>query len=254
MRSPLLGSLLLVLGGTLVLVGAFYPEATVLAEELLDPDTPLPRPDRSHWAVIREDLDMLEDPDPDLDAWNYDFYRAEAAGLLWLAGVGVVIASAGLFARSRAAAAVLGAVHAGAWLALGYLAWKVHAAVPGVESTWGLRRRFLWAGVVLLALAVGEALALVRAGRRRRRALLVAVDVVSLLPASFLSLAGAGLYAYLRDNPQWPAGGYLCVALGGLAAIAGMAARRVATPSEGAPCPPEGTVAGSRESTTTGAP
>ena len=243
MRFPLLGRLLLVLGGTLVLVGAFFPEATVLAGEFVDPDTPLARPDRSHWAVVREDLDMLEDPDPDLDAWNYDFYRAEAAGLLWLAGVGVVLAAAALFAQSRAAAAVLGTLHAGAWAALGYLALKVNAAVPGVESTWGLRRRFLWAGVVLLALAVGEALALVRALRRGRRARLVAADVVSLLPASFLLLAGAGLYAYLRGNPQWPAGGYLCVSLGGLVAIAGMAARRVAAPCERAPCPPEAMVA-----------
>ncbi len=185
-----------------MLVGAFLPEATDLVEDLLHPYDVHPAPDRSHWVVVHEDLDMLEDPDPDLDSWNYDFYRAEAAGLLYLAGVGVVLAASALFARSRTAAA-------------------------------------------LLALALGEGFAVWRALRRARRARFVAVDVVGLLPASFLSLLGVGLYAYLHGNPQWPTGGYLCVALGGLVAIMGMVMRRVRNPSGGASCSPDALMAGS---------
>lgn len=234
MRPSLLGRVLVAVGGLLVVAGAMRPEVEVAVARVVAPSTPRATPDRSHWVVIRENLDMLEDPDDSLDAWNYDYWRAEAAGLAYLPAVGVLLALSAAFARSRVAAAALALLHAGAWLLLGGLAFTVWRVVPGAA---GIRRWGLPAAAVFAALALAEAVALRRVLRPARRGRLLPPDVASLLPAAVLLLLGAALYATLHDNPHWPGDGYAWIAVGALGVLGGQRLRRDPRAPTGSACP-----------------
>lgn len=246
MRAPLLGRVLLALGGIAVAVGGFFPEVKVAVARVLDPSSPHPTPDRSHWVVIRENVDMLADPDPDLDPWNYDFYRAEAAGLAWFGVAGALLLVGAAFARSRVASAVLAVAHAAVWLALAYLAYVVWSGAPeGSGGSVGLKRWGLWGAIVLVLLGAGETILLVGTLRGSRRGRWLAVDRANVLPAAFLFLVGSGLFAFLHGNPQWPAAGYAVTAFGALLALVGILLRRDAPASDGSSCPLPAPVGGS---------
>jgi hypothetical protein len=239
-RASVLGRVLVALGGLVVTLGALFPEARVAAARLLDPGTPHPSPDRSHWVVIQEDVDMLSDPDESLDDWNYDFYRGEAAGLSYLVVVGVVLAASAAFAQSRVAATAFGVVHAAMWLLLAWLAFTVWRVVPqGSGGTQGLKRWGLWGAIAVALCAAGEALVVVRAVRRAASRRVLAVDAAALLPAAFLLLVGAALWAAFRTHPNWPGGGYGVMAVGALLVLLGIATRRAPRSSVGAACPPD---------------
>lgn len=221
------GRLLLVLGGALVLLGSLWPEAATLFSNLLGADPPVRPPDRSHWVVFRESLDMLTDPDPSLDDWYYDFYAAEVAGLAWLAASGVVLAASGLFARSRAVASGFALLHAASFLGLAVLGGIVSLGAPeDAGDPDGLARKILLASVLLAALLAAEVLVAARALRRGRRGRLLVVDAVNVVPIASLLALNAGLYAALAGHPNWPAGGYAVAALGSLLALAGLWFRR----------------------------
>ncbi|MCC7138737.1 MAG: hypothetical protein IT460_09975 [Planctomycetes bacterium] len=244
MRASLLGRGLVLVGGLLVVLGALLPEAKSLAGRWTDPATPHPPPDRSHLVVIREDVDMLTDPDDSIDAWTYDVWRAEAAGLGWLCAVGGLLAAGSFGARRRVVAALHGALHSAAWAVLAWLAYVVWRGAPeggGGPST--LRRFGLWGAGVLGALALAEAALLVRAVRARPRGRLLPGDLVAALPATFLLAVGVTLYASQRGNPTWPADGYPVVAAGALAVLAGAFVRRAPRAGPAAPCPPPAPVA-----------
>ena len=233
MRTRAAGRLLLAGGGLLIVLGSFAPEVTVLGSNLLDPQSPLPAPDRSHWVVFGECLDMLSSPDLSLDWWYYVFYAVEAAGLAYLVAAGVALAISSFFDRSRGAAMAFGLFHAFASLGLAAAALAVFVGFSSAEAPAGkLPPLLLLASALFCGLLLGEIVIVRKALRKGAQRRLAPVDSANVLPASLLLISSAALYVVLRGQPNWPAGGYLASALGALLAIAGMALRRA--PAAGA--------------------
>jgi hypothetical protein len=227
MRTRAAARLLLAGGGLLIVLGSFAPEAAVLGSNLLHPQSPLPPPDRSHWVVFGECLDMLSTPDLSLDWWYYVFYAVEAAGLAYLVVAGVAIAAASFFERSRGAALAFGLFHALASLGLAAAALAVFLGFSSAEGPSGkLPRMLLLASALFGGLLLGEILILRKALRHGAQGRLAPVDAANVLPAALLLITSAALFIVLRGQPNWPAGGYLASAAGSLLAITGMALRR----------------------------
>lgn len=228
------GRLLLALGGALLVAGALWPELKVAVRNLLDRAAELPPPDRSHWSVLHENLDMVAEPDRSSPGYFTVWYAVQAAGLAWFVLAGGVLGLAAFFARSRLVASVCALFHGGAFLGLAvgvsYVCFELPPPEPGKSS-------LVTVGPALLLwlLGVGEALLAWRAmahhglgsGRGGGLRRLVAVDTTNVLPLAFLFIAHAGLYAKLHGHPNWPAGGYLVGAIGGALALLGMQRRLV---------------------------
>jgi len=228
------GRLLVVLGGALLVAGALWPELQVAVRNLLDRAGELPPPDRSHWSVLHENLDMVVEPDRSSPDYFNVWYAVQSAGLAWFVFAGGVIALAAFFARSRLVASVCALFHGATLFGLAAGVSFVYFAMPPPEPG---KSSLVTLGPALLlwSLGVGEALLAWRAmvhdglgggfeGGLRR---LAAVDTANVLPLAFLFIAHACLYALLRGHPNWPAGGYLVGAIGGALALLGMQRRLV---------------------------
>lgn len=229
MRSHAAGRLLLAGGGLLIVLGSFTPEVVVMGSNLLHPQSPLPPPDRSHWVVFGECLDMLSSPDLSLDWWYYVFYAVEAAGLAYLVAAGLALAVSSLFERARRAALAFGLFHALASLGLAAAALAVFVGFSSAEAPAGkLPRLLLLASALFWGLLLGE-IAIVRRvflKEKKKQGRLAPVDAANLLPAALLLISSAALLIVLGGHPNWPAGGYLVSTAGSLLAVAGMALRR----------------------------
>ncbi len=220
------GRVLLFAGGIVVALGSFFPEIETLARNLIRSGPAEPMPDRSHWFVFREALDMLLDPDLSLQAAYYVYYGAQALALAYLVGIGAGLAVSVAFERCRAAAIALYGFHAAFLFGLGASGLYLSIAGPGG----GDQPQALYRAVLMLAIALFAALAFETAlavrvfwGRPPRR--LLPVDAVNVLPAALICAVGAGLFLRLRGSANWPAGGYLAISIGALLALAGMALR-----------------------------
>lgn len=225
------GRFLQLSGGIGVLLGNFLPELGVLARNLLCSGPPQPMPDRSHWFVLREALDMLLDPDFSLQAAYYVYYGAQVLALVYLAAIGVSLAVSALCERSRLLPIALYAFHAAFLFALAVSGFYLSIAGPGrAEDSKGLYRAILVLAIALLsALALETTLAL-RVFRGRAPGRLLRADALSVLPVALLFLLSAGLFLRLRGSANWPAGVYLAIAAGAFLALIGIVLRREPAP------------------------
>jgi len=227
MTKPLTGRLLLAAGGLIIVAGSFLPEIIVAGSNLLHPESRLPSPERSHWGVFQESLDMLSDPDFSVDWWYYAFYALEAAGLAYLVASGSAMAVSSLFVRSRAAALAFSIFHAVSSLGLFAGSLVVFLGATGAEGrSGGLAVALLLGSVLFGGLFVAEMAVAWKVSRRRTIDGLTPVDAANALPAGLLLVSSSVLYVVLAGHPNWPAGGYLVSALGALLVTGGMVIRR----------------------------
>ncbi len=213
------GRWLLFLGGGLLVAGFAWPELRVAVGNALDSAARQGAPQRSHWFVLQENLDMVSEPDETSPAYYTVWYGVQVAGLAWFGLAGAVLALSALFTRSRFVAAAMSCFHGGALLLLAGGATWVFVSLPPPSPG---QTALVTSGPVALlwALFLGQAflsLKAVSGGAGR----FVAVDVANALPLLFLLLANAGLWIALRGHPNWPASGYLVGAIGGALALLG---------------------------------
>lgn len=224
--STLPSRLLLAAGGALIVAGSFAPELRVAVANAFGADPPRRMPERSHWVVFRENVDMFSDPDLSLGAWYYIFWAVEAAGLAYLVVAGAALAASSAFRRCRVAASGFLAVHSISLLALSAGALVVVLGSPEGGLSARTSRYLLLAAAALGALLAAELAWGALALRRGRVAGFGPVDASNLVPAAFLLVANGALFVALRAHPNWPAAGYLVGAIGALLAVCGMALRR----------------------------
>ncbi len=222
------GRWLLFLGGALLVAGFAWPELRVAVGNALDAARTSGAhahgaPQRSHWFVLQENLDMLSEPDETSPAYFTVWYGVQVAGLAWFGLAGAVLALSALFSRSRFVAALISCFHGGALLLLAGGATYVFASLPPPSP--GHSALVTLGPVVLLwVLFLGQTFLSFKAvsGGMAR---FVAVDVANALPLLFLLLANAGLWIALRGHPNWPASGYLVGAIGAALALLGVLRR-----------------------------
>ncbi len=225
MTTSLQGRLLRLLAGPLLIAGFAWPELLVLARRLFT-DEAVELPDRSHWAVLNENLAMVREPDESMPGYFTIWYGVQALGLAWLGAAGLLIAAA-VHLRSRLGAAVLGGAHAVVWVVLATgVAWVWRELPPAREGYDALVRG--WHAIALAVLALAQVVHTWRSVRAGGWWRFNAVDRAQLLPLALLFLANAGCFVGLVGHPNWPAGGYLVGTIGSGLALLGMV--RAGTP------------------------
>lgn len=211
---------LLLVGGLLLVAGFAWPELMTTLRNWRDSTHAVGVPERSHWFVLHENLDMVAEPDESMPGYFTIWYGVQVVGLSWfgLAGIAVALSS---ITRSRRTAAGFALLHGGAWLLLaagvGWVITQLPEGEPG-------QTQLVTVGPFLLlaALAAGEGCIAWRAVRRSNFGRLGATDAAQLLPLVMLLLIHGGCWLALRGHPNWPADGYLVGTIGSATALIGL--------------------------------